>query len=636
MIEIIKDGEILDLYPGTRITFNLISPLYVLDIGYNSHTFSFNLPGTSKNRRLLEYTDIIMKEGYERSFQVDIKVGGARIFRGYMEVSTANPITLDFQAAFLIDSASVAGQLKDTLLKDIDLGGTRSLTSATQPGGVWRISQDIVGGDAAIWINGFTYSTVWDVSDAEEDVLGELEALINSDSANNGCTASVSGTGPTSELTVEPTGTGPTATFFATTDIPENDQTFLLQSYTSSGEVTQDELVTLGDAMAVAAPGSYDFIFCPVKDENFYDGLNSEFLGYVNLFDTSAGSYAKNASATGESHQTSWVPFPNVAYLLQQALAHIGLTDVSTFTSSTDFLKLHLWNNVSLDEENIDDDDNPFGLDGMVNWSKPSWDLSDHVAPDMSAADLITAISRIFNLAVIIDVQSRSINFLERAGIISSTEKDWRDKMLVPYMLNYRETILWNYLHEKDDDDALFDGGSTFAEIRQDADGKSLTVDIAPLFEVTEADPINSYSWKTPYISQVGNTALFGVEPGNFSPRFFIFHGQQDNSNGDSYPMGSYTDTDVSGTSVCDYSLGWTGAKGLYAQYHQGWEEAQDADRTLSASLQLSLPDLLSIDWTAPHRIWVREGEKRCLLKQVSVEIGMTAISPAKVELVPL
>lgn len=635
MIQISRNSQNLDLYPDTKITFNLVSPLFSLEVGYNSHSFAFQIPGSPHNRVQLDFPGLASTAPSEPVLW-DFIIGGARLYKALLKVKNVDPITGDIDIALMVEAASMIAAMRDMKLAEIDLGGRRELSSATAMGGVWRISQDTPGTDAAIELNGIVYSTTWGVGDNEEDVLDALAVAIQVDTANNGCTASQSGTGATAELTIDAIGTGPSATFYATTDIPANAHTWLRQSYTSSLQETMDLLVSHAKDVAGDPPGDHDYVFCPVKNEQFYAGNNADYLDYMNLYDQVLNEFVDNNSTNAETHRNTFVPFPNARYVIQQALDALSLSYSSSFLDSADFKKLYLYNNVSLDEENIDDDGDPTTA-GAVNWSRYYWDLAEHVQPDLSPADLIGAIARIFAIAVKVNDQAGTIDFLQRKDALSGNEKDWREKTLFPYQVNYPEQVNKNaYAYKKDELDSLYDDGQTFASIENGSDAKKIEVAYAPLFENTLPDPINSQSWKVPQIKQVGETPLFDVESPGFTTRFMIFHGLVNDINGDPYPFASHSDTDVAGNSINSFSLKWTGIMGVHEKFHKPWDDLIEKGKYLSLLQQLGLTDLLTLEWTDAYRVRVREGEARGILRQVQVTFTMDGIEPALAEMYPI
>jgi hypothetical protein len=121
MLGIRIKNEFLDLYSNTRLQFELNSPMYLgedIDIIQGSYSFPATVPLGGKNRRLLNYPNLIDNaDDLMKDEPCEIYVEGMMLFSGLLSVRSA----INNQAKIYM-IVSPLSQLKDVNLNELDLG----------------------------------------------------------------------------------------------------------------------------------------------------------------------------------------------------------------------------------------------------------------------------------------------------------------------------------------------------------------------------------------------------------------------------------------------------------------------------------------------------------------------------------
>jgi len=124
MLQLLINGEPVDLSPDASITIDEESPVFDKDTIPGGFSFPFNLPITPRNRRILGFPERIEKQGpmsTEQPFHLFHQ--GILRFSGTITVTEASDT---YKANMMVGSGNLASRIKGKKLKDLDLGGTRT------------------------------------------------------------------------------------------------------------------------------------------------------------------------------------------------------------------------------------------------------------------------------------------------------------------------------------------------------------------------------------------------------------------------------------------------------------------------------------------------------------------------------
>jgi hypothetical protein len=165
-----------------------------------------------------------------------------------------------------------------------------------------------------------------------------------------------------------------------------------------------------------------------------------------------------------------------------------------------------------------------------------------------------------------------------------------------------------------------------------DAGKETLETSFSPLYAFRGEDSLQpSRQWEVPQVRLKGNTPTFEVGVLNKSgTRLMFYRGLRPGSNGALYPMGSAGTRDFTGASTGNYSLQWDGIDGLYNVWWKPYLEFLRNTRPVEREVQLSLGDILSLDY---KRNWVIDYNK-FFFKKITLTVSQkTGIKAAKVSL---
>lgn len=610
--------DVLEMEPGTRIGLNLVNPLFSREIGYGSHSFSFTAPLTSNNRRTLLFMDNLYISSYNNEQDIEVLLGNNFWKQGTLKVLQASPTTEKASLAFNLDTSWLADKISTVRLADLDLGGTRTFAGATV-GGTFEIRID-AGPTAviAIQINDTLYSYTSALGNTMQELVDELKDQINADT-NINATATTQPNGSFWQLVLSPKNAN--EPFQVLENIGATDIPWYQMSYMSSYLSAQDAMIAHMDTVGAAAVGAYDYAFPPVYNPDFFaEAVSSEYGGYVNGYEPGAGHTQPN-DTTGEQYLSVCTPFVSVRYLLQQAAAWLGLTDISTFTSSDKIDALHLYNAVPVIQEGLYEGGGASET-GYVGYFGNSFDLTNHVPSDMTVGELFADLADAFNLAIIVDPVVNTIDFVERKeAVTTDTKKDWTGKSLTGYSINYSDAQPVSYIYTPDDKDKLFEQGRVLNSILPGNAKHKVEVARPPLFDFKRQNPVDTTDWKTAEIRQQGYTTAAGLSPAEYRGRYLYYHGLQDNANNDSYPASSTDGKAYDDTQLITPSLMWDGAEGLYAQQHEAFEPFLYPDRNVTHNFLVDMLDLLSLSWTDAYVFRSRHGTHEGIIKSISMQL---------------
>lgn len=381
-------------------------------------------------------------------------------------------------------------------------------------------------------------------------------------------------------------------------------------------------------------PLSSDYIFAPVLCERWYNLEESDWLGYVNMYDAAAGSFVTNSAAAGEQWRNSFVPFPRVKYLLTQAFAYLGLTDLTDYSQLVDINRLALWNNKSLDD-----------TDSVSTWNygKGQIDLRDHI-PDWTIADLLIYIREYYNLGIYADSLRKTIQLVPRYLTGHQPVRDWRDRTVKGGMITRLGKRDQGYIFQfaEDGNDSLF---STQVQLRPYKVGNESTeieVSAAPLAQIIlQPYPLlSNATWSVPRIAQLARTEKEGVDGPEAAPRTLVYRGFNDTldpntgqPSGIGYPLISSLTRHGGGQVAGEFTFIFESNSdyGSVNMYEKWWEPyLGEADEpTIQVPILLRLADLLTLDFTHPVMLRSDDTEYRVAIIDIAVPLTQAGLGLA-------
>ena len=117
LFDIQINGEFIEMDPDTQLTLDFINPLFSGEYGYNSQSFSFNVPNTPHNRKLMGRGDIVSSKSKQYSIDATFWLFGREYAEVIIKVNTANP-RAPYSVAILLETAAFTDRIKDKTLRE--------------------------------------------------------------------------------------------------------------------------------------------------------------------------------------------------------------------------------------------------------------------------------------------------------------------------------------------------------------------------------------------------------------------------------------------------------------------------------------------------------------------------------------
>ncbi len=634
MIGLSKQGKQLDMKPDSRISLRLINPLFSKEKKDNSHSLSFPIPDTPRNQEVLGDQASPQAVGLEDIHDnITLLIDHTPLRSGTLQVLKASPEG-DWSTRFLPDSSSLEVLFAETLLKEIDLGGDLVLPSADTA----LLELSFLGVPPqgkkiplSMTLNGIPLSEEWRDTDTVLSFTNRLIGNLNSISILTGLSATQTGSAGDERVTITSNTAGAIQPFDIIVTTGSGLLNYTITDLKTSGEISQAAMLLHMDDVA-ANPSSYGYSFPPVFNLGFYQGQNDTWSGYINLYEPGQG-YVGNNMITGESWRTTCIPFIKVGYLFERILAHYGYRDGSSFTQTTDFGQLQIYNAKAVEQsesESLAREFNSFF--GKVAWLDGGFNLSDHVDQEATVSDFFRALEEALNVVLHVDPITKTVSLIPRASALTEPLVDWREMttrsyQLIPKTGREGHSFIW----KKDENDAEWVENASHQDLVIGDGKEKKEARWAPLFEHRGANPISKINWLVASLNQPGISSAFGIaEPS--SSRLFFNRGMQSAQNGvDLYPMSGFGTLDILGASVGSWSLKWDGADGLVKTWWEAWLETLTA-KDLDIAILLDVADIAQIEYFAPYLVRAREGWVKGILIDIAVDMSTTGIEPARVK----
>lgn len=620
MLALKVNGEYVDIDGATSATINIIMPLFDRDSFERVYTFPFKLKATPRNKAIFQHNHRLDSRNSSQKYPAELWLEGIQFKVGFVIVTNVLPTSIE--VAFKSKSMLLADRLKEINLSrhlDYEVEVTENFCydeiwvsdydpEESMAEFIFKINDDLfyAGTDD---IDGLAdaieavYPGLVDVYPYED--FGDVLALII---YRPSCTEGITIT----------TATKPNDTY---------------SNFTKWGNVVRREALRINADWAthlagtVSAPTTH--VFPVVKFPNLYNQKNSSWQNYVNYYTTDE-AHAINTVIEGDIYWPyAIIPF----FFLPKVLDEIATT-AGNYQFGGDLLEdaemqsLIVHNNRPLD---YIVKDNWFDY---INLFKQSFNIKDHL-PDTSALDFLNAISSMFCQWYNLNGDVIEINFIDL--LLQTPIEDWTSKADPMYRASIPENNGFQLDYDKQGEEVTSAG--QLENITEGEGGASFTSQMFSLYNATDEDEINTDRlWLIPTTSEQGISEQFNLTP-RITKRLLFYRGLQPSDDGGvevDYPLATHSATNYNGDSIGNYSLEWSGEKGLLATWWQRYIDLTTKGKPVEKLISLTVKDLLEILTykSIRKKIYHEQGEMVGVIKSVQIKAGMNGLSEARVEFI--
>lgn len=527
MIGLRIEEEFLDLQMNTSVSFVINTPIFTgdkFDTIEGSYSLPFTVPMNGKNRRLLEYPDLIEKYNSKVIKDCTFYGEGVPLYSGKLYVLSCN--SKEAKLNMIISGIS---DFPDKSLKDIDMG--------THEVGFWTEMRDHA-----------------------------VDTLYNS---NN-----------------------------------------------------------------------HDHVFAPLYNKHFYEDVEDyqDLINDLDLAGQSESAYGVNpVYMQNPWHDGEFIlniilyantPFLKVEKVLKSIMEDMGFSIENQFQTNEELRNLLLYTNNSINQT------------GNI---LPNSFEKARQAPDISVKDFVKAICRYFFLAIVPDNAKKVMLVIPLRSIVEEEHKhNWTDKTLKGFEIEEGKDTEVNAIVPQADPNAINETGYTEIEYNGEVETitavpgddekyyvqetssfwssipgaaeerfflplrwneedplKTESVPLSPTY-VTNINTLDSNT-KLPQVAYKGNFAFVNPENGELfkesknavSARIFFYRGP-DNSEATDTPYSNHTNYFDNHLDWYQYSLNFTGVKGIKAVWAQKWLDFLENKRMVKRIAMLHITDILN------------------------------------------
>ena len=566
----LNSGEYLDM-GGASISFTLVSPVFSGEIGYGSQSFSFSIPNTANNSRILDEADKISTRGNMTEFEVVLGFDGAPIERATLTIEKTSPDT--FNCSLLLRESTLSGKLEEKTLREYEYGGERQIsqssiattqslemishanatTSATYQGsdyvfapirneGMYPDSTVTLGPIHTVnwwWDGSFFDEQTWE--NDPDNVLGQkgVQVLV-----------------PFVYLR-----------YVLSQILTENGFSLDIQAWSNGGEMDTLVLYNPHSLLAYGDP-DYDLAKGTISIPDHLPQINSR-----------------------EFFRALRDMFGLVPIIDNKRVTLKSLKDIATDTDQVDWRD----KTVSYFTEFSTQERQRFGS---------VLDESDETSQE------IPALEDVDNITVSVpDVASLPNTPGQENRFVISENAYYTRIDGVWQRLGYR------YLGQK--------GGQEVQEIDEPNP-------ISTLPGMYAGDWFDGSTWRIPLAKQQLNGKQLDIPAGirreDFSTRLLFYRGLV---GAPQYPQ--LTVDDDAGT--YEYSLLWHGERGIYARWLKAWDDLLHTSKKATFTLRLSAGEAFDVDYTKRHRIRTHEGEVVGYIEKIGFNLQNAGVGLATVKM---
>lgn len=590
------NGEFLDLFPDTRVSFVLENPIFADDnIIPGDYSLPLTIPfglSSPRNTRILKSVqaieNVVRLQEVDADFYFDqMKYKTGKLVIGEKD-QVGQKLSVNFKFGFSALTNIKRARIKDIVSEVITLNDNPAYTKQVR-------LDPLLSAPYSITINGRTY---------KENTIDDLVYSINTDDAEPGATA----ISHTTYFTVQ----------------PSNNPTDITTPFTVDGD-GREWTVTPNDEdwnapvraaleAYLAEPYPNDKFRMPwiINRGQYEAGYQFNQTGGVNM--SMDGAFVPNYSAPeGDSiiHfnpfvswvSTSYAPYVMLKHVLDKIATFYGFAYEGDFYTRPWVAKALIYTPNSITQKI------PFIGKYPFFFIQQSFNIADFV-PELTVSELFKALQTRFNLAVYYKPGQKTLVMRFRKTIVKSI--GYRDVSRNAYMTKHQESyvkgVKFNIDPDKNDkicpDDQLSIG------TQQD-----LTV-TTPCFGLSEK--IDNVSGDTlPAVDQLFSTAIYKYL------RLFFYEGIQASAGYSSF------DFPFSRINQDTFDMNFAGGPGMYNTQWKEYVSYLMNRRTAQLTSNFSFAKMLSLDWEQKA---MYDGSKY-LYDKIEVSLGMNPSEPVKADI---
>lgn len=623
MIALRVNDTWLDLEPGTSLNLSMSSPVFDLESIERIFSFPFTLQLTETNLAAFRHAQRLDSRDAERTYAAELYLQGILVETGVLRITGRSNTAIE--VAFQNDQMDWVRILKSTRLRE--LSGLVKTVTEYRPVIELKWGPHSTG-DTKIYlleVNGLDYSglTVSGIATALNTNFGAGFATYT-DAGGTVYRIAID-TSIDNDIVINLT---PTAVFAPGVE-------YMFPVFDPTQTDAEDAVLTDWAAhLAAVLATPDDHVFPVVYAPEFFDtSRNAAWALYINHTDD-AGLYSINAVGAdldeGEDpFSRGWarsvVPMPFVAAILEKVFGMAGATALAgDFTEIADvYDKLILFNNRTLDtlyhpQNYIRTVLGRYYKYPPLNGFAESYNLADHL-PDVTAYDFIIWLSTTYALTYQVRGGRAIIRTIESQ--LGQTPENWTARMEPAYAAETAQYDGYNMDYERQgNDDVVADQLEPLSDAGEDIwQHKSR---FFSLYHRSLAD--TEREWLVPEFS--GKASSPATQSSEAMPAMMLhWHGVQEDSAGNEYPMATHHQTNYAGESLGDYTLNWKNTEGLFNRFWKSYVSLITQGVPCKRTARLTMAELQR--WrenpARPVYIYSPDGVTIGVIRRISTRINM-------------
>lgn len=628
----------LNLFPNTSLNITIRNPLFDIDAIERVFSYPFNLPTTPHNMNVFGYSNRLDVEADTHQFDAQLWIDGAPFEEGILIVQ--NPNEKSIKCIFQNKSMGLVEEFSEKKIKELTYPNY-GFTFIPKVYLKLDISTQTTQTQSIINIEGveFTGGTS-NLQSLVDDINTEFPGLASWDDAfpsEKHLTLS-----PDKKITVKllPGPFSPTAfLFFEQRDYVDWTNSSLLQSnvFWSVGLNT-----FLNNPATVF---NFDFAVPTMRLRGFFNKENPNYNNLINEFEN--GNYLIPTSPGAEPSTFSiyndhtFVPFIYNKTVLDAIKDNTTIEELGgDFYTNTELSKLIIHNVTPLDTAFNDrhyHDIRNSDLDESTKYS-PGWkgviNYADHIPFEGTVKEYLLALAQQFGLIFI--YQNNTFYLRLAKNILNSPVQDWTSKAEPAYDQEPKQFDGFEIDYDRQDDT------TDYLELDPLTSGAGDFEYLLPFF--TYEDLIHSAGTRAILVPSHPEQANISINnpagtlqiETSATLRLLFFRGLQNDNEGNSYPMASYSNYDFAGNKIGDYSLAIDGTDGLYQQFLSEYINLLQKGKEVEKIIRLDIQDIINEkEFKTPRKkIFHPMGEMIGVIKSIQIKASVKGLSPAKVTFV--
>jgi hypothetical protein len=234
--------------------------------------------------------------------------------------------------------------------------------------------------------------------------------------------------------------------------------------------------------------------------------------------------------------------------------------------------------------------------------------------PDLTVGEFFNNLRIVFNLGYFFDMKGNRVDLLYLRDVIQGTcLLDWTEKVVPEWGKDIQDAKEYSLSSEVETGDELTKAMDP--QLSGYGTGKDkITTKFGTVATQEKGGRV------MPHVEQKGNSVLFSQQNA-FLPRLLFYHGNIRTALNHLYPKADNVSLDG------NFSLQWTGAKGLYETYWKDWIAFLERTAAIELPVMLDIVDLANLDFR--QKVYIRGNQY--LIERVQVSLPLTR--PSRVTL---